>query len=109
MALPLRRAAMPSAHGIRPFAVSAIDFDLAKADANRDGKVSFAEYAMHQLRSIRAGFDLLDADHDDTLTPREYAAAWSLFGFLGRQPDLAPFQELDRNGDGKIAWIEFLA
>ncbi|WP_214675732.1 hypothetical protein, partial [Escherichia coli] len=30
MALPLRRAAMPSAHGIRPFAVSAIDFDLAK-------------------------------------------------------------------------------
>jgi hypothetical protein len=32
-----------------------------------------------------------------------------LFSFLGHQPDLAPFQELDRNGDGKVGWTEFLA
>ncbi|WP_404339512.1 hypothetical protein AB2M62_08885 [Sphingomonas sp. MMS12-HWE2-04] len=25
------------------------------------------------------------------------------------EPDLAPFQELDRNGDGNVAWNEFLA
>jgi len=109
MALPLRRAAMPDIRGLRPFAVSASDFNLAKADANRDGKVSFGEFIAHRLRTFRAGFDLLDANHDGTLSPAEYAAAWNLFSFLGRQPDVAPFQELDRNGDGKVAWTEFLA
>lgn len=109
LALPLRRAAMPEARGIRPFILSARDFDLARADANKDGKVSFAEYAAQRLRMFRAGFDLLDADHDGMLAPGEYAAAWSLFSFRGKQPDLAPFQELDRNGDGKATWAEFLA
>lgn len=109
MALPLRRASMPEVRGLRPFALSASDFTLAKADANKDGKVSFAEYAAHRLKMFRAGFDLLDANHDGALTPGEYAAAWNLFSFLGQQPDVAPFQELDRNGDGKVAWTEFLA
>ncbi|MBB4839306.1 Ca2+-binding EF-hand superfamily protein [Sphingomonas kyeonggiensis] len=109
MALPLRRASMPDIRGLRPFAISASDFTLAKADANRDGRVSFAEFAAHRLRMFRAGFDLLDADHDGTLSPAEYAAAWNLFRFQGQQPDVAPFQELDRSGDGKVAWSEFLA
>lgn len=109
MALPLRRASMPEVRGLRPFILSASDFSLARADANKDGKVSFAEYAIHRLRMFRAGFDLLDANHDGALTPAEYAAAWNLFSFLGQQPDVAPFQELDRNGDGKVAWTEFLA
>lgn len=109
MALPLRRASMPETRGLRPFAVSASDFTLAKADANKDGRVGFAEFVVHRLKTFRAGFDLLDADHDGTLSPAEYAAAWNLFSFMGQQPDVAPFQELDRNGDGKIAWTEFLA
>ncbi len=109
MALPLRRASMPEVRGLRPFAVSAADFALAKADANKDGKVSFAEFAAHRLKIFRAGFDLLDANHDGTLSPAEYAAAWNLFRFMGQQPDVAPFQELDHNGDGRVAWAEFLA
>ncbi len=109
MALPLRRASMPEVRGLRPFAVSASDFALAKADANKDGKVSFTEFAAHRLKIFRAGFDLLDANKDGTLSPAEYAAAWNLFRFMGQQPDVAPFQELDRNGDGKVAWTEFLA
>jgi hypothetical protein len=36
------------------------------------------------------------------------AAAWTLFVFRDAQPDIAPFQELDRNGDGVVAWSEFL-
>jgi hypothetical protein len=64
-------------------------------------KVSFAEYAAHRLRMFRAGFDLLDANNG--------TLAWNLFRFMGQQPDIAPFQELGRNGDGKVAWTEFLA
>jgi len=109
MALPLRRASMPEVRGLRPFTISASDFALAKADANGDGKVSFAEFAAHRLKMFRAGFDLLDANRDGTLSPAEYAAAWNLFRFIGEQPDVAPFQELDRNGNGKVAWTEFLA
>ncbi|MEP9357194.1 EF-hand domain-containing protein [Sphingomonas sp. KR3-1] len=109
MALPLRRASAPEVRGIRPFAVAAADFSFADTDSNRDGKISLGEYAARRLRVLHAGFALLDADHDGRLTPREYAAGWSSFLFKGVQPDVAPFQELDRNGDGKVSWSEFLA
>jgi hypothetical protein len=108
LALPLRDASIPHARGMRPFIVSAADFSFAGSDADSDGKVSFAEYAGHRLTMLRAGFNELDANHDGSLAPAEYATAWHLFSFLGDQPDLAPFQELDRNGDGKVGWTEFL-
>lgn len=109
LALPLRQAAMPEAHGMRPFIVSAADFSFASADRNQDGEVSFAEYGVHRLQMLRAGFDELDANHDGRLAPSEYATAWTLFVFRDAQPDIAPFQELDRDGDGVVAWSEFLA
>lgn len=109
MALPLRDGAIPHARGMRPFMVSAADFSFDGADANRDGKVSFPEYAGHRLKMLRAGFDELDTNRDGGLTPREYATAWEIFRFRDEQPDLAPFQELDRDGDGKVSWMEFLA
>jgi hypothetical protein len=109
MALPLRDGAIPHARGMRPFALSAADFSFDGADANRDGKVSFPEYAGHRLKMLRAGFDELDTNRDGGLTPREYATAWEIFRFQGDQPNLASFQELDRDGDGKVSWTEFLA
>ena len=109
LALPLRRAAMPDARGLRPFAVSAADFSFAGADRDKNGTVSFAEYGVQRLRMLRAGFDELDTDKDGRLSPREYATAWSLFVFRDAQPDIAPFQELDRNADGAVNWPEFLA
>jgi hypothetical protein len=109
MALPLRRASAPEIRGIRPFAVAAADFSFADTDSNHDGKVSLGEYAARRLRVLHAGFAQLDTDHDGRLTPREYAKGWSSFIFRGAQPDIAPFQELDRNGDGKVSWSEFLA
>lgn len=109
LATPLRRSAMPEMRGMRPFAVSVADFGFARSDANRDGKVTFAEYAGHRLKMFRTGFDQLDTDHDGTLAAKEYAAGWSRLVFRSAQPDFAPFEELDRNGDGKVAWIEFLA
>jgi hypothetical protein len=109
LALPLRDGAIPHARGMRPFAIGAADFSFAGADANKDGKVSFPEYAGHRLKMLRAGFDELDTNRDGTLTPREYATAWDIFRFQGEQPDLAAFRELDRDGDGKVSWTEFLA
>lgn len=109
LALPLREGVVPHARGTRAFVIGAADFSFAGADANKDGKVSFAEYAGHRLKMLRAGFGELDTNHDGTLVPKEYATAWDIFVFRDDQPDLAPFQELDRNGDGKVSWSEFLA
>ncbi|NYT39639.1 EF-hand domain-containing protein [Sphingomonas sp. R-74633] len=109
LALPLRDGAISHARGMRPFMIGAADFSFAGSDANKDGKVSFTEYAAHRLKMLRAGFGELDANHDGSLTPAEYATAWDIFRFRDDQPDLASFQELDRNGDGKVAWTEFLA
>jgi len=109
LALPLRDGVIPHPRGMRAFMIGAADFTFAGADADKDGKVSFAEYAGHRLKMLRAGFNELDADRDGMLTPTEYATAWKIFSFRGEQPDLAPFQELDRNGDGTVGWTEFLA
>lgn len=109
LALPLRDGALPHVRGMRAFVIGAADFSFAGSDANKDGKVSFTEYAAHRLKMLRAGFDELDANRDGTLTPAEYATAWNIFSFRGDQPDLAPFRELDRNGDGGVSWREFLA
>lgn len=109
LALPLREGTLPHPRGLRAFMIGAADFSFASADADKDGKISFTEYAAHRLKMLRAGFNELDVNHDGTLAPREYATAWDIFVFRDDQPDLAPFQELDRNRDGKVSWTEFLA
>lgn len=108
MVIPLERASMPEVKGIRPFALSAADFRFVDMDRDRNGKVTLAEYSVHQLRTLRAGFDHWDSNQDGMLSRAEHGIAYRTV-FVGDPPAFAPFSELDRDGDGKVVWAEFLA
>jgi hypothetical protein len=45
--------------------------DFPSVDANKDGKVSLEE--VEYIDDLRASFNVLDANHDQALTPTEYS------------------------------------
>lgn len=51
--------------------------DFLSLDKNKDGKLSRAE--VMNVDDLRADFDLLDTNHDDSLTPPEFGR-WSRAG-----------------------------
>lgn len=70
--------------------------DLARADANRDGAITRAEF--YAMRA--AGFDRLDANHDGRLTSDEIQNS-------GRRS--SQITAADANGDGHVGRGEFLS
>lgn len=104
--------------------------EFERFDADKDGKISFAEFADRQRAMLTRGFERLDVNHDGSLSPEEFAAM-PLGGGVAveikggpngdgdRSIDIpsvhvdkatlqARFAELDRNHDGKLDLIEYL-
>jgi Ca2+-binding EF-hand superfamily protein len=97
---------------------------IAKADANGDGRVSEEEYlaaavppegssneldAMHEALA-RGGFASFDFDGDGVLDLEDYVLTHVAFGLNPLLQDVvARFQHWDTNGDGAITFDEYLA
>lgn len=72
-------------------------------DANDDGFISLDEAPA----KLKARFEQADADHDGRLSAGELKSA--LAGLLGDKPKQDPaavFQQMDKNGDGKLTQDE---
>lgn len=97
-------------------------------DADKDGKVSLAEYQAHQRALFTRGFEILDVNGDKTLSPEEYAMIVAPPAIrLSDDPDAprpqihieggpkvspealnAAFARIDSNKDGKLSLQEYL-
>jgi len=100
--------------------------EFERFDADKDGKVSFAEYEGRQRTMLIAGFEMLDADKDKALTLAEYSRINTPMKMVtvsdtdGKSltEDLRPaisdekikaqFGKLDKNSDGKLSLAEYL-
>jgi hypothetical protein len=99
--------------------------EFAKFDANKDGRVEFAEFQQRQQALLEAGFRKLDADTSGSLTPAEFRGiappmVESVSGPDGEQltENLRPaideaaldarFAKLDANGDKLLSLEEYL-
>jgi Ca2+-binding EF-hand superfamily protein len=77
---------------------------FADIDANKDGKVSLAEFETHHRDMIKRSFAALDKNKDGAITAEEF----------DRRPIPRPrlaaamFSRLDKNKDGKISEKEFM-
>ncbi len=66
------------------------------------------EFAAHRIALLWRGYNALDRNGDAMLDASEYAAAWNI-AFMGTPPDRALFHDLDRDGDRRISFAEYLA
>lgn len=79
--------------------------EFAKEDADRDGKVTFAEFTAYHRAVLSEGFAQMDGNHDGYLERTEYEAAQSIAPGGGA----VPFDKLDTNGDGRLSMAELFA
>lgn len=85
---------------------------LQKADADKDGKVTFEEFSDFRIEGTRERFDRLDTNNDGALTPEDirHTARHRPNGDRGRPgPGAARLRAADTNGDGDITYEEALA
>lgn len=100
--------------------------DFANYDANRDGKITAAEYSARLRDMMAKGFARLDANQDGALDANEYASIGASLLILPANTDTtlptaakfgplaAPavlesnFKALDANKDGKLSLQEYL-
>jgi Ca2+-binding EF-hand superfamily protein len=71
-------------------------------DANRDGKMSRAEF-----KGPQALFAAIDADRDGSVTRREATEYLAVVGLISLQEKARAFRTMDTNKDGKISEAEF--
>ena len=107
--IPLKAGVNPHAAGPLSAEARAIlrtGFD--DQDQDKSGAVSFGEFESHHLAMLREGFDGLDADRDGAIERSEYDAA-ARPPVEGPVLAAMPFDDADRNSDGRISWNEFLS
>lgn len=107
--LPLRHSVPPPAgNGVPPEAQTMLRRHFGEHDVDKSGQVSFAEFEAHHRSTLRGGFDGLDANHDGAIERSEYHAGTALLP-KHSHPEASPFELIDRDGDGRISWEEFLS
>ncbi len=107
--LPLRaEAPLPDAEPAAPAPEAMLRAAFDAPDLDRDGKVSFAEFAEHHRATMRAGFARHDRDGDGGIDSGEYARARDSLP-RGHRALVPAFETLDRDRDGLIRLAEFAA
>jgi Ca2+-binding EF-hand superfamily protein len=107
-----------------PMDIRKIEFD--RFDANKDGKVSLAEYQSTQREMLTNGFNRLDGNKDGSLTQAEYAKiaepivirigdddsekidVKEVKAIMSPERLAATFASMDKNKDGKVTLQEYL-
>ncbi len=108
--------------------INILGSEFERFDADKDGKVSFAEYQARQQQMLEAGFHELDANRDGSLSEAEYGRIGQPVIVSVQSPETrkvitetieglplakpaelkARFAKLDANGDGKLSLQEYL-
>lgn len=97
-----------AAHGPLPHeGVSMLRTAFARQDGDGDGVVSFGEFESHHLAVLRKVFDTMDADQGGGIDQSEYGRMMSHLPSEAAA-HATSFTEIDTDGDGMIAWQEFL-
>lgn len=104
MMLPLRKDAPPPPHGGAAPSPEMLQGHFAQQDANKDGKVDFAEFQAHHRQMMRAGFAAVDGNGDGSIDRAEYEAQVKAAPHAGAA---AEFGEVDADGDGKLSEAEY--
>ena len=99
----------PAPQVLRPVTPGGAGAFITRADANADGKVSFAE-----MRKLRPGittekFDSIDRDQDGFLTAADRPSTFSRARGEARRQLAAQLLQNDRNQDGVISLEEIAA
>jgi Ca2+-binding EF-hand superfamily protein len=79
--------------------------DFATLDANHDGRISSAEYA----RAAQSLFEMIDMEHDGTVTLQELEAARGVLGDLDGLDPKRILALADADQDGKLTLGEWMA
>ncbi|MBF5090305.1 hypothetical protein F1640_09830 [Novosphingobium sp. NBM11] len=79
--------------------------DFATLDANHDGRIASAEYA----RAAQSLFEMIDMEHDGTVTLQELEAARGVLGDLDGLDPKRILALADADQDGKLTLGEWMA
>jgi hypothetical protein len=55
-------------------------WDMTEMDTNKDGSLSFDEFAESSRKQLRGGFDMIDTDGDGLISSDEWAAFLEVHG-----------------------------
>ena len=55
--------------------------ELDDMDGNKDGSVTYEEFAEYYSKNVRGIFDALDSDKDGTISPEEWKVFLEIHGY----------------------------